>query len=204
MGKVVESVLKILQAGAEGTITLMDAMLVGHAASPRPYYRMKYEPIRFKKDWTELYRRRQSFYSLLNQLKREGLIRKADSKKGTLWSLTRQGRERLTAIWLRNFRKSSKARSEPPLPKNKYKAIPIKTLTIVAFDVPEYARKRRNWLRAYLISFGFKKLQQSVWAGNCGVPEEFLLDLKSLNMLQWVHVFQVTKQGTVTKGARNK
>ncbi len=198
MGKAVETILKVLQNGAEATVTIMDTLLVGHAASPRPYYRMKYEPTRFKGDWAELYRRRQAFYSLLNQLKREGLIKKTQLREKTFWSITRRGREHFTKIWLRNSRRDKTVKSEPPLPKKKYNVRPIKSLVIVSFDVPEYARKRRNWLRAYLVSFGLKKLQKSVWVGKCGIPEEFIRDLKDLEMLAWVQIFSVTRRGTMT------
>ncbi len=197
MGKAVETVLKALQTGAEATVTIMDALLVGHAASPRPYYRMKGEPIRFKNDWAESYRRRQVFYSLLNQLKRDGLIKKRQTRERTLWSLTRTGREHLTKIWLRNSRREKAAKNEPALPKKKYKARPARGFVIVAFDVPEYARRRRDWLRAYLVSFGFKKLQKSVWIGNHGIPEEFMRDLRDLKMFPWVHIFSVIQSGTV-------
>lgn len=53
MRNAVETILRTLQVGAEGTVTLIDSLLVGHAASPRPYYRMKYESISFKHDWAE-------------------------------------------------------------------------------------------------------------------------------------------------------
>lgn len=196
MGRAVETILKALQTGAEATVTIMDTLLVGHMASPRPYYRMKYEPIRFKKDWAEAYKRQQSFYSLLNKLKREGLIKKTESGGKTLWSITRRGREHLGKIWLRESRSKKENSREPPLPNKKYRTRASKELVIVAFDVPEYARKRRHWLRGCLVSFGFKKLQKSVWAGQCGLPKEFIGDLKKLEMLPWVHILAVTKRGT--------
>lgn len=199
MGKVVETILKMLQSGAEGTVTIMDTLLVGHWASPRPYFRMKYEPIRFKKDWAEAYRRQQSYYSLLNKLKREGLIKKTESGGKTLWSITRKGREHLGKIWLRESRSKKEESREPFLPNKKYRLKVSKELVIVAFDVPEYARKRRHWLRRCLISFGFKKLQKSIWAGQCGLPRDFIDDLKKLDMLPWVHILAVTKRGTTAR-----
>jgi len=199
MGKVVEGVLKILQAGAEGTVTLMDAVLVGSAASPRPYYRMKYEPIRFKTNWAESYRRRQSFYSLLNKLKREGLVKKTRLGGETSWGITRKGREHLIRIWMRGSRTKKEILREPLVSRKKYTTKPSKELIVVSFDVPEYARRRRRWLRACLISFGFSRLHKSVWMGNYGLPKEFIDDLKDLKMLPWIHMFVAARHGTIVE-----
>ena len=202
MGKAVEIILKTLQSGAEMTATLIDAVLVGPAAVPRPSYRMKYEAIRFKRAWAELYRRRQSFYSLLNQLKREGLIKKKQPGRSFPWRITSRGRERLTKILICRFRNAS--RREIVLPKKKYVAKTQKSFVIVAFDVPERERKLRDWLRSHLVSFGFTRLQKSVWAGNHGIPEEFAYDLKDLGMLPYVQIFAITKRGTIQEVAIKK
>lgn len=197
MGKAVETILKVLQAGTEATVNLMDALMVGHLTGNRPG-RMIADPIHFKKDWAETYRHRQTFYTVLNRLKREGLVRKSQSGRGSLWNITKKGKQHLTKIWLRKSRLRKETRHEPQLPdKKKYSPKPSKNLVIVSFDIPEYAKRRRHWLRVCLISFGFKKLQKSVWVGNCGVPREFIEDLKKLEMLPWVHVFAATKQGTL-------
>lgn len=199
MGKAVETILKILQTGAEATATLMDALLVGHAAMrPRPG-RMKYEPISFKHDWAELYKRRQSFYSLLNQLKRDGLVKKKSSAKGAIWHITPHGISHFTKVQLRKSRNTKEGQTELSLPKKKYKVAKAKGLMIVAFDIPESERKRRDWLRSYLVSFGFSQLQKSVWTGQNGIPEEFVKDLRELNMLSWVHIFSVAERGTLTE-----
>jgi len=76
---------------------------------------------------------------------------------------------------------------------------PSKELIVVSFDVPEYARRRRRWLRACLISFGFSRLHKSVWMGNYGLPKEFIDDLKDLKMLPWIHMFVAARHGTIVE-----
>ena len=44
---------------------------------------------------------------------------------------------------------------------------------MVIFDVPEERRVTRDHLRRLLVSYGFKKLQASVWASPYAVPKEF-------------------------------
>ena len=72
---------------------------------------------------------------------------------------------------------------------------------IIAFDVPEREREKRRWLRLALISLGFQKVQQSVWAGNIRIPAEFIEDMKENAILSYVHIFSVAQSGTLEKVA---
>ena len=65
------------------------------------------------------------------------------------------------------------------------------------FDIPEKEKWKRVWLREVLGLCGFKMLQRSVWAGKNKIPEEFLADLRNFNMLEYVHIFEVSKKGTL-------
>lgn len=148
-----------------------------------------------------VYRHRQSLYSLLNQLKRDGLVRKKQPGRNTIWNITPRGRIHLVKIGMRRSRRRGGEQLVFPS-KKKYIPKPAKDFIIVAFDITETERKRRDWLRSCLVGFGFSQLQKSVWVGNWGIPEEFLRDLKDLKMFPCVHIFSVSKRGTITEIAQ--
>jgi DNA-binding transcriptional regulator PaaX len=113
---------------------------------------------------------------------------KKRKNKKTIWSITRKGLEKLKILKKKN-RKTlinySKEKSDK--------------LIIVIFDVPEKERHKRNWLRSVLASLDFKFLQQSVWIGKTKIPKEFLNDLRDQKMLDYVHIFKISKSGTINK-----
>jgi DNA-binding PadR family transcriptional regulator len=192
MSRAIETILEILQEGAEGTAALLDVMLTPKSSV---FYRKMnrlsyYGPKRFKDDWTDWYRKRQAFYSLLNKLKREGFIIKKENHRNSPWSITKQGLAKLAII-----KKGVKTVGRPR--KLSYKRDGGLELIIVAFDVPEKERKKRDWLRAGLMSLGYRMLQQSVWAGKVRIPLEFIKDLKGNNILRYVHIFSVGRKGTI-------
>ena len=132
-----------------------------------------------------------TFYTLLSRLKSDGLVGK--QKKGgiSVWRITTKGRGRLTNL---------KETKKNVLPQKTYRATPDDQLRIVIFDIPECFRHIRNWLRITLEMLGFRLLQKSVWIGKQKIPEEFLYDLRKLNMLKYVHIFAVSKRGSITSG----
>lgn len=86
----------------------------------------------------------------VKSLAKKGLIKIERDGKETMISLTAKGERQLAkagikqAIELRNKKWDSKWR-------------------VVIFDIKEYKRGERNWLRAELSEFGFIRLQNSVW-----------------------------------------
>jgi len=78
-----------------------------------------------------------------------------------------------------------------------YHCVPAPRTVIVAFDVPERDRKKRNWLRAALCMLGLKPLQKSVWVGKVMLPQEFFEDLEALGLSDCVQVLGVTVSGTL-------
>lgn len=194
MGTITEKILEILQMQAENAVDLLDIVLSDRSTSYRKARRsMLYGPPQFKTDWAELYRKRRAFHSLLNKLKREGFIVRPESKRNSSWRITRRGLERLKVI------KSSK-KDATELVKHEYERKNSRELSIIAFDVPEKERSKRNWLRAELVALGFKKLQNSVWAGKIKIPTEFIRDLKDNGILSCVHIFSVGRMGTIEEG----
>jgi len=132
---------------------------------------------------------RQKFYNLLSRLQKQGFIkkRKSDHKK-TLWGLTSNGLKYLKILKRdKKFLFSLKPQTEG---KKDY-------LKVIVFDIPEIQKKKRNWLRNTLANFNFSMLQKSVWMGDSQLPEDFFRSLKELNLLPYIHIFAVSKEGSL-------
>ena len=138
-------------------------------------------------DWQK--KERQKFYSLFYQLQKQGFVeKKKDENKKTLWKLTLAGMSRLKILKNRKLLSPLKSFGEE---KKDYQKI-------IAFDIPEIQKRKRDWLRDTLINFNFSMLQKSVWIGADQLPEEFFHSLKELNLLPYVHIFAVNKEKTGT------
>jgi DNA-binding transcriptional regulator PaaX len=65
------------------------------------------------------------------------------------------------------------------------------------FDIPERERKKRDWIRSQLVSFGFEPLQKSVWSGGSPLPKNFIEDIEIMNLDHCIHIFSVRDSGTL-------
>ena len=169
-----KSILSILERKVLPTAEILDIFLSNHHSSYRKARRLLYSI------------ERQRFYALLTKLKSQNLIEKQMSsgkEKHTLWKITATGLKKLN--WLQKK------------PRKDYEITADDKLKIVVFDIPEKEKWKRVWLREVLGLCGFKMLQRSVWAGKNKIPEEFLVDLLNFNMLEYVHIFEVSKKGTL-------
>jgi len=187
-GKLIYKILEALQDSAETTIDLLTIFTLPYSESYKRIRSLRYGSPKFKTNWAEEYLKNQQFYSLLNRLKNQGFIKKEKENKKTIWSITRKGLEKLKIL----KKKNKKILINYPKEKSD-------KLIIVIFDIPEKERHKRNWLRSVLASLDFKFLQQSVWIGKTKIPEEFLNDLRNKKMLDYVHIFKVSKSGTINK-----
>lgn len=122
--------------------------------------------------------KRQTFSVILTRLQKQGLVERTNNK----WGITSLGKK---------FVKNIKVTNTLTLPKKDGVS------RIVVFDVPERERKKRDWLRLELIVCEFKPLQKSVWIGKRPLPQEFLENLKALNLLPNVHIFTIKDKGTI-------
>lgn len=177
--------MEILGSGIETTAEIVDIMTSGYNES----YKKMRRKISRAADYSEskvkggeVKKQKQTVYSALNRLKRQGLAEKKDNG----WHLTRLGSE-----------KSKFLRAK--LGENNYKSKKADGIVIVIFDVPEKERWKRNWLRSVLDNMGFKLLQNSVWIGKRRIANDFLDDLKVLNIASYVEIFSVNKIGTLEK-----
>jgi len=143
----------------------------------------------YKKDASNIdykSRNKRRFYSVLNQLKKQGFISKGSHGKETFWEITEKG--------IKHIEKFS---DKLNLPKRNYKKEKNDGLIIVVFDIPEKYRHKRNWIRQSLISLEFNLLQKSVWIGKNKIPQTFLKDMAELGIIDDVHIFSVIKAGTI-------
>lgn len=112
----------------------------------------------------------------LYRLKRDGLL---ENNK-----LTKKGLEKLNKLkkkfHILNFKKEPSAN-------------PI----IIIFDIPEKLSGKRKWLRQILGSLGYQMIQKSVWLGTNKFPKEFIEDIKNNQLLSYVKMFRVFKEGTL-------
>ena len=108
----------------------------------------------------------------LSRLKQKGLV----ENKGRIWKITRAGKEYL----------SRKILPSHSLPKAGYKPKNM----IIAFDIPETDKHKRNWLRFELVRLGFSLLQRSVWFGPAPLPQEFLDSIRRLDLLPHLKFFE--------------
>ena len=72
-------------------------------------------------------------------------------------------------------------------------------IILVIFDVPEHLRTWRDWLRLKLKELDFSLLQQSVWYSQNMLPDIFVKDLERYELLPYVHILSVNKQGTLSR-----
>ena len=73
---------------------------------------------------------------------------------------------------------------------------------IVIFDVPEIRKQDRDYLRRLLVSYGFKKLQASVWVSPYAVPREFnerLWDMRIKNYVLYLLVSEIDYDRTLRR-----
>lgn len=189
-GEAIPKILEILQAGAEVSTGLFDAFTSGYGTSYRKFSRVaRSGPAPFKTDWAESYREYQRFYTLLNKLRCDGLVVNEGKRRAAIWKITEKGIAKLKKI-----QNKTPLISTPPV----YKGGKGEKLYVISYDIPERERHKRVWLRAALLSLGFSPLQKSVWVGKRLIPEDFIHDLRKWDMVRYVHIFEVSKSGTLT------
>lgn len=135
---------------------------------------------------------RERFYALLSRLKKQGFIA-SDSGRGrrqSRWSITRRGLKKLFMI---------REKNRFSLAQVSYVPEKDSVVRVVVFDIPERERYKRVWLRTALLALGFSLCQQSVWVGKLKIPKQFLEDLRDREMLSYVQIFEVTKEGSLEK-----
>ena len=126
---------------------------------------------------------------LLSKLKKEGFIREQSENDKKLLFITKKGEEKISQI--------KDAQAKFLFPRDKYASQEGNVFIIIVFDIPEREKKKREWLREVLKNLKFSRVQRSVWIGKIKIPKEFLDDLSKLRLLDFVHIFEIKKTGTL-------
>jgi len=193
MTTLTEKILDYLQMQAEGTVDLIDTLLSDRRTAMMKARRsLVHGPPKFEKRWADVYRERRSFHSLMNRLKRDGLITKKGEGRGSDWHITKAGVRHLERL-------KENPRVSTQLPSRRYAKKKSASLVIVTFDIPERERRKRNWLRVQLVALGFEMLQKSVWIGKVQIPDDLVIDMKKCDLIPCVHILSIHKSGSIVK-----
>ena len=188
-------ILEALRDSSLGSSDLLEAFLgAGYGAlAGKMQYLIVEKKRKRQKDrvwFEEFVRERQKFHNLIYYLKSDGIISESVHGKGKWYTLAEKGRRKLVALL-------TTKNAAIPLPQSQYQKLDTNKFTIVAFDVPERERRKRDWLRATLGRMGYKTIQRSVLLGKTKIPSEFLDDLRKLHMVDYVEIFEITKTGSL-------
>lgn len=131
--------------------------------------------------------KRANLFLLLSRLRAQGLVesRKESNRSGNEWRITQTGKRKL-ALFRKHRGMLSGAGNETDYPK------------IVAFDIPERSKEARIWIRQALKRLHYKLLQKSVWIGDAKLPEGFFQSLADYEAMEAVHVFAISKRGSIS------
>ncbi len=181
-----EQILKILELIYDGTANLLDHFLV---IAFSPYFTSlsgyEYRLRQLHKERTRMEytaKEKMKFHNLIHRLKKDKLIKKDENN----FSLTPKGLQLL---------KSLKNKILPSI--YEYNQNEEDCIKIITFDIPEKYRSKRDWLRRVLTNLEFVMVQKSVWFGKSKLPENLLNDLKKLEMLPYIKIFSINKQGNL-------
>lgn len=140
-------------------------------------------------EYLKMKRQRQRFSTMLCRLRNNGLIEEKINKDKSCVQLTSKGKQYFEML---------KKRRSDALPNTRYKyKLKDGKFVIVVFDIPERERRKRAWLRSALGNLNFKMIQQSVWAGKVKIPEIFLNNLRELQLMEHVEIFEISKTGSL-------
>jgi len=192
-GDITLKILEIVGETVVNTIDLVGAILSsGYGAS---YGKIQYELSRRQSDREiksfrkKIYNQnKQKYYNLIYKLKRDNLIKENTEKNKKYFVLTEKGESKLFDLL---------ARRKNKFPENIYNKENGNNLIIVAFDIPEIEKRKREWVRAALKNLDFKMIQKSVWVGKVKIPKQFLDDLLKLRLIDFVEIFEVSKSGSL-------
>ena len=182
-------VLNALGESAMGSVAFFEAALrSGYGASAPKLHKKTYKILarneKIISDFLITRQLKRNFSKLVYQLEKDGLVNKRDtSVKITKKGMTRRGQLEM--------------RLKTAMPDHTYNSAPSESVTIITYDIPEKMRRERNWLREALAILGLAMVHRSVFVGKKKIPKSFLDNLKALRILEYVHIFEVSKAGSL-------
>ncbi|MEW6407586.1 MAG: hypothetical protein AB1465_02760 [Patescibacteria group bacterium] len=187
-GDLTLKILEILDSMISTTADLLDIFTSGYYGSYRKAKRLSFNyPYRDLKTnfLNNSGAKNQKFYAFCYNLQKRGLIKKT---KGKYWKITKEGKEKFRVL---------KRRKKLTIPVKKYKIKKGADVIIIIFDIPEREKKKRDWLRRVLYSLDFSMLQRSVLIGKTVLPQEFIKDLKDLEISQYIKIIVIKEGGKI-------
>mgnify|MGYP001594953157 CR=1 FL=1 len=186
-GRILLHVLELLKEGITTQVDFFEAVLgSGYGASMGKvdYEFKKIRRAREKEEYVkqELKERRRRLQLFVSKMKQDGFIKEINEKI----KISEKGKRKI---------KELKAK----LPEKHYPKGDTNKMTIISFDIPEKLRRKRNWLREVIKNLDFKMVHQSVWVGKTKIPKEMINALEDLKILEFVEIFEISKQGTLRK-----
>ncbi len=127
--------------------------------------------------------RKRQLQKYISRLKIQGFILQNPNQK---IKLSAEGRKKLNLFKKREI-----------LDKDIYKKENGGRLIIISYDIPTAFNRERDLIREILKVLGFSMIHKSVWIGKVKLPEKFIRGLERLEILRFIEILEVTKQGTV-------
>lgn len=185
-GEIIYKILNSASDKALDHIDFINAFLKAGYGATSGKIRYELSKIQYNKISSKLNKQKiDNLKNYLYKLKSQGLILENSSKQ---IYLSDKGKNKLD-----NFKKSF------PLNKNLYKKKTGETVLVISYDIPIAFNKERNILRDMLRILGFNMVHKSVWVGKVLLPERFVADLSKLEIIDYVEILEVTKNGTLNK-----
>jgi DNA-binding transcriptional regulator PaaX len=164
---------------ADDILTILLDYSAGYKRMRQMIYSPGYDRVKRAKHDSDI------LYATTARLKKLGLIKKNSNG----WQITLKGKEYIKQK-LAKFLPQHKSYSKDDKIKKKDRMI-------IAFDIPESQRRKRDWLRVELILLDFKPIQKSVWLGPAPLPEDFIQALNELKILKHLKFFRVYEREIV-------
>ncbi len=189
-GDISQKLLQVLEDGAATTITILWAFSGGKSQSLRNMRQLSRgmdetpgkKAVRLTKEKYAEYKR---YHGLLRKLEKQELLAEEGSGRNKRWALAKKGRALL--------------KEKRALVKKQESLTTSGGVTVISYDIPETRRKIRGQLRDILKIMEFEQAHQSLWYGNKRITKGFLRTLRELKIFDFVHIFEITKTGSLKK-----
>lgn len=190
-GQILIKILELLHEQAMTQVDFFSAVLAsGYGASSSQieyeYQKRRELTSQRKLQMEDLRNKKLRLRKFLSKLKHDGFIKETEGVNNG-FVISKRGRTKLIELKKKFQNKHYKVKNQ--------KVNPI----IISFDIPEEFRRKRAWLREVIQNLGFEMMHKSVWVGNIKLPEQLVLDLDRMNILEFIEIFKVSKTGTLRK-----
>lgn len=129
----------------------------------------------------KIYKKRKSreeFTKFVSYLKNRGYLKIKKTVSGQAVLLTPKGWRKVLIVSLKKQKSKLKKRQD-------------KKWIMVFFDIPEYKKGERNWLRRNLQYLGFQMWQKSIWVSPYDVLDDVEELINSFNIKEYIQVLLV-------------